>query len=79
VPADDEDFAANLRSKEQEIVALKEEIAKRDVVLVGNAVVADKAPVAGGAKPPLPPAPAPAAGAIAEKQAVVAQLAEKNA
>ena len=35
VPADDEDFAANLRSKEQEIVALKEEIAKRDVVLKG--------------------------------------------
>ena len=41
----------------------------------GNAVVADKAPSS-------PPAPAPAAGAIAEKQlplAVVPQLAGKNA
>ena len=63
VPADDGDFAANPRLKKQEIAALEEEIAKRDVVLVGNAVVANKAPVAGGAKPPSPPAPAPAAGA----------------
>ena len=80
VPANcnDEEFAAKLLAKEQQIVALAEGVAKRDVVLKGNAVVADKAPVAGGAKPPSPPAPAPAAGAIAEKQAV-AQLAERNA
>ena len=48
----------------------------------GNAVVADKALVARGAKQPSPTAPAPAVGAIPEKQmplAVVAQPAEKDA